>query len=142
MRNISEKMVTRRTAVAKALVQLSERSRPALIENAGPKKDILPTARAAAFLAVKNTFMALPHCHPIPVEACEAEFNLNGFELEILVSVTTNYKTGCEMEALHGASIAALTVYDMLKPVDNALEIKNVVLVKKTGGKSDVNRKE
>jgi cyclic pyranopterin phosphate synthase len=136
MRDISSKNNTLRIASARATVRLSPVAFDAIQHNSGPKTDILPTARVAAFMAVKNTAAALPHCHPVPVEACDVVFEVQPDRIDITVTVKTTYKTGCEMEAMHGASIAALTVYDMLKPVDKLLEIEHVQLMSKSGGKS------
>lgn len=137
MRDISAKRNTIRTATAEAVLHLKQESVDAVQNNTGPKPDIEATARAASFLGVKNTPGAIPHCHPIPVEAVRTDFFYGDGEIRITVTATTIYKTGCEIEAMHGASIAALTVYDMLKPVDKDIEIANIRLLKKTGGKSD-----
>lgn len=137
MRDISHKINTRRTARAKAVLEMSCSSVNLVRSNTGPKKDILPTAKAAAYLAVKNTANVIPHCHPMPVEHVDVSFEFSETEITIFVDVITTYKTGCEIEAMHGAQIAALTVYDMLKPVDKEITITNTVLCKKTGGKSD-----
>lgn len=137
MRDISNKITTLRTALASATVITKKEIVELIKENNTPKKDILPTARAAAFLAVKNTSSVIPHCHPIPVEYCNVDFEFNNNEIIITVLVKSIYRTGCEMEALHGASIAALTIYDMLKPVDKNVEIACIKLIKKHGGKSD-----
>jgi cyclic pyranopterin phosphate synthase len=103
-----------------------------------PKGDVFASAKIAALLAIKNTSNVLPHCHPIPVEFGKVEFKIkNKNIIEIQVKVKTIYKTGCEMEALHGASVAALTIYDMLKPIDENIEISSIKLLEKSGGKSD-----
>lgn len=137
MRDILHKISTRRTATALAVLKLKPESIAAIRENSGPKKDILATARAASFLAVKNTPSVIPLCHPLPVEAVETEFEFGDDELRILLTASTIYKTGCEVEAMHGASVAALVIYDMLKPIDKSVEIAGVRLLEKSGGKSD-----
>lgn len=137
MIDISHKPTTLRTASAEAILKLQNSTIDVVRKNTGPKKDILPTARAAAFLAIKNTASVLPHCHPLPVEAVGVDFELGDGFIRIEVQATTIYKTGVEIEAMHGASIAALTIYDMLKPVDKAIEIGTIRLVEKRGGKSD-----
>lgn len=106
-------------------------------DNTGPKQDVLATARAAAFLAVKNTPNVIPHCHPLPVEAVAVDYIFAETFIRIHVTAKTIYKTGCEVEAMHGASVAALTIYDMLKPVDDHVFISAIRLEEKTGGKSD-----
>lgn len=137
MRDITYKNRTHRIAIAEAIVEVSPESIKAIKENTTTKPDVLPTARASAFLAVKNTPYYLPHCHNIPIEYVQVDFELLQDKIKIIVEVHSIYKTGCEMEALHGASNAALVIYDMLKPMDNNIEIKNIRLVEKRGGKSD-----
>jgi cyclic pyranopterin phosphate synthase len=97
-------------------------------------------SKAAGLLAVKKTADLLPDCHPLPVEFTGIEYEINGLEIIIRITVKTNYKTGVEVEAMHGASVVALNIYDMLKPIDKHVEIFNIKLLKKTGGKSDINR--
>jgi molybdenum cofactor biosynthesis protein MoaC len=137
MRDISSKIHTLRIATASAEVHMSASSAELVKENKGPKQDVLPIARAAAFLAVKNTPNVIPHCHPLPVEAVAVDYVFSESFIRILVTAKTIYKTGCEVEAMHGASVAALTIYDMLKPVDDHVFISSVRLEEKTGGKSD-----
>ncbi len=137
MRNISPKPTTYRIATAEARLSMRNESVVAVRDNKGPKPDVLATARAAAFLAVKNTPGAIPHCHPIPIEAAQVHYEFLEEEIRIEMVVETIYKTGVEVEAMHGASIAALTIYDMMKPVDKEIEIKGVRLLAKKGGKTD-----
>lgn len=141
MRDISHKIITHRKAIAESVLKMKSDSVERVKTNTGPKKDILATARAASYLAVKNTASVIPHCHPLPIENVKTEFEFSERELKVLVEVETIYKTGCEIEAIHGAQIAALTIYDMLKPVDKDIEISSTRLLKKSGGKSDF-RKE
>jgi molybdenum cofactor synthesis domain-containing protein len=94
-------------------------------------------AKAAALLAVKKTSDVIPDCHPMPIESTSVNSEITNFEIKILVEVKTIYKTGVEVEAMHGASVAALTMYDMLKPIDKGVEIRAIRLVEKKGGKSD-----
>ncbi len=136
MKDISHKIDTLRTAAAEARIAVEASVLEAVRNNATPKPDVLATARAAALLAVKNTAAAIPYCHPIPVEAASVTFGFGEGVITVVMSVRTIYKTGCEMEALHGAAVAALTVYDMLKPMDRNMEIRSVKLLEKTGGKS------
>ncbi len=137
MRNISSKITTTRIATAEARLSMQPASVTAVRDNTGPKPDVLATARAAAYLAVKNTPGTIPLCHPIPIEAVHLEYEFLEEEIKIEVTVETVYKTGVEVEAMHGATIAALTIYDMMKPVDKEIEIRGVRLVGKKGGKSD-----
>lgn len=115
----------------------SEDTVEAVRSNAVPKGNVTETARTAALLAIKRTHELLPHCHPLPVEYAQVQFILDKNEIRIEVEAKTIYRTGVEMEALHGASTAALTVYDMLKPIDKNLEIASIRLLQKSGGKSD-----
>ena len=137
MRDITNKLITLRTAKTSAVVKMSAISVKAIKNNTTLKKDVLPVARAAAFLAVKNTCYVIPHCHPIPVESVTVDYELFSDRIKIIVIVKTHYKTGCEMEALYGASVCALTVYDMLKVQDGDIEIIEIKLEEKKGGKSD-----
>jgi molybdenum cofactor synthesis domain-containing protein len=87
--------------------------------------------------AVKKTSDMIPDCHPLPVEFTQVSYTFSGLEIHIAVEVHTVYKTGVEVEAMHGASVVALTLYDMLKPIDKGIEISNIRLLSKIGGKSD-----
>ena len=137
MRDISFKVKSLRVAKASSVLKMQNSSLKHVKDNTGPKPDILATAKASAYLAIKNTANVIPHCHPIPVENVNVEFDFNENELTVFVEVTTIYKTGCEIEAIHGAQIAALTIYDMLKPIDQNIEINSTKLISKSGGKSD-----
>lgn len=124
--------------MAQACVKVGAEGMSALKEGRVPKGDVIETAKTAAYFAVKNTAHALPHCHPIPVDHTHVSITLANNDTVVLeVTVKSVGKTGCEMEALHGASVAALTVYDMLKPIEKNMEILSVRLLEKTGGKSD-----
>lgn len=139
MIDITHKIDTLRKATAKAELSVSSKSISAIRNNNVPKGDVFNSAKIAGLLAVKNTCNVLPHCHPMPVEYTDFEFNIKKNNLiEIIIEVKTIYKTGCEMEALHGVSVAALTIYDMLKPIDKDIGIRNIFLLKKSGGKSDL----
>lgn len=137
MRDISHKGTTLRIALAEAHLKMRPESRDMVRDNTGPKPDIPATARAAGYLAVKNTPAAIPHCHPMPVEAVRIDFEYTETGIRILLEAKSIYKTGVEIEAMHGVAVAAMTVYDMLKPVDTDIEIQTIRLVKKTGGKTD-----
>ena len=138
MVDITHKITTLRTAVAQAIVKVgSPETIRAIIEKTVPKGDVLSVAKTAGLFAVKNTPNAIPDCHPMPIEFTGIEFECSEHAIEIAVTVKTIYKTGVEVEAMHGASIVALTIYDMLKPIDKNVEISTVKLLHKKGGKSD-----
>jgi molybdenum cofactor biosynthesis protein MoaC len=106
-------------------------------ENKIPKGNPLEVAKVAAIQAAKNTSQIIPYCHPLPVDFVGVEFVIGKAEIEVKVEVKAIYKTGVEMEALTGASVAALTLYDMMKMLDEDMEILGVKLLSKKGGKSD-----
>ena len=137
MRDISEKTATHRTATARAIVRASESTIDMVRQNKIPKGDPLPIAKIAAVYAAKNTGQLIPYCHPLPIDFADCTFSVGRDRIEITTEVKATYKTGVEMEALTAASVAALTVYDMLKMVDSGIEIESITLLKKTGGKSD-----
>jgi len=138
MINITHKNSTLRKAIASAIVKISKAETIDAIQNKSvPKGDVLECARVAGLFAVKKTSEMIPDCHPMPIEFTQINFRIEKLELHIEVEVHTIYKTGVEVEAMHGASVVALTVYDMLKPIDKGAEISNIRLVSKKGGKSD-----
>lgn len=138
MNDITHKIKTLRTAVAEATVVVSApETIQAIRNNQVPKGNVLEFARAAGLLAVKKTSDVIPDCHPLPVEGCTISSEILDDAIRIEVEVKTIYRTGVEVEAMHGAAIAALTMYDMLKPIDKGVEIKNIKLLRKKGGKSD-----
>lgn len=138
MIDITHKSNTLRTAIAEATVKVSlDETMQVIKDNEVPKGDLLESARVAALFGVKKTPELIPDCHPMPVEYTGVSFEMGEKEIKILVEVKTIYKTGVEVEAMHGASVAAMTMYDMLKPIDKGVEIHNIRLVKKRGGKSD-----
>ncbi len=142
MRDISEKKITVRTAVARAIVRASKNSIDAIRQNKVPKGDPLPIAKIAAIAAAKNTGHTIPYCHPLPIDFADCTFVVGNDSVEITAEVKATYKTGVEMEALTAVSVAALTIYDMLKMIDTNIVIENIHLVKKTGGKSDYHKPE
>lgn len=138
MIQITHKSNSLRKAVAQAVVRVSKESTmEAVIQRTVPKGDVLEFARVAGLFAVKKTSDVIPDCHPLPVEFTQVSYELSGLEILISVEVHTVYKTGVEVEAMHGASVVALTLYDMLKPIDKSIEISGIRLLSKTGGKSD-----
>ena len=139
MVNITHKASTLRKAIATAIVQVSSQSTIDAINNRlVPKGDVFEFARAAGLLAIKKTSDVIPDCHPLPVEFASITYNINQLALNISVEVHTIYKTGVEVEAMHGAAVTALVIYDMLKPIDHHVEILHVRLQEKTGGKTDL----
>ena len=140
MVDITHKITTQRTATAQAIVKVGSSETIEAIQNKTvPKGDVLEVARTAGLFAVKNTSNAIPDCHPLPVEYTAISYDIKEMEIYIEITVKTIYKTGVEVEAMHGASIVALTMYDMLKPIDKNVEISTVKLLHKKGGKSDFN---
>ena len=137
MKSITDKTITLRRAVAASTVLVKLETIERLKSNDLPKKDVLAIARAAAVMAAKKTSELIPYCHPIPIDFVEIEFEIEAHQIKIIASVEAIWKTGVEMEALAAASVAALTIYDMLKPVDKEIEIVSTKLLSKEGGKSD-----
>ncbi|MBT8186262.1 MAG: cyclic pyranopterin monophosphate synthase MoaC [Croceitalea sp.] len=139
MVDITQKNNTHRTAIAQAIVKVgSQKTIDAIITKQVPKGDVFAMSRAAGFLGIKKTADLLPDCHPLPIEFAAIDYTIEGLQIKVQVTVKTFYKTGVEVEAMHGASIVALNMYDMLKPIDKAIEITHIKLLKKTGGKSDI----
>ncbi|MEO7801419.1 MAG: bifunctional molybdenum cofactor biosynthesis protein MoaC/MoaB, partial [Ginsengibacter sp.] len=103
-----------------------------------PKGDVFEFSRAAGLLAIKKTSDVIPDCHPLPVEFASITYSVEDLHILINVEVHTIYKTGVEVEAMHGASVVALVMYDMLKPIDKAIEISTIKLESKSGGKTDL----
>jgi len=138
MVNITHKSYTLRKAIATAVVTASlPATIRAIEERKVPKGDIFEFARASALLAIKKTSDVIPDCHPLPVEYAAISYEIQGLSVVISVEVHTIYKTGVEVEAMHGASVAALVMYDMLKPIDKQVVIEKIGLQEKHGGKSD-----
>lgn len=138
MVDITHKSTTLRTAIAQAVVKVSKiETIQAIEQDAVPKGNVFAMSKAAGLLGVKRTPDILPDCHPLPIEFTSVEYMTNGLEITILFTVKTIYKTGVEVEAMHGASVVALNMYDMLKPIDKGIEIHAIKLLNKKGGKSD-----
>lgn len=139
MVNITKKSNTLRIAIASATVKVSKQETIDAVEQRKiPKGDVFEFARAAGLFGVKKTSDVIPDCHPLPIEYTAITYEIVGLSIIIHVEVHTIYKTGVEVEAMHGASVTALTMYDMLKPIDKGVEIENIRLLKKSGGKSDL----
>ncbi len=141
MVNVSDKKITKRTAVAKATMFLGSEiirhfTNDELITKKGP---VFQTATIAGIQAVKKTADIIPMCHPLLINGVDIDINiLNDEHVEVFCKVTIEGKTGVEMEALTGASATCLTIYDMCKAISQKMVIKEVRLVEKTGGKSDI----
>jgi cyclic pyranopterin monophosphate synthase len=139
MVNITHKSPTLRQAVAVGIVTVSKQETiDAMVNRKVPKGDVFEFSRAAGLLACKKTYEVIPDCHPLPVEYAAITHEISGMSIIIRVEVHTVYKTGVEVEAMHGVAITALTIYDMLKPIDDSIEISSIKLEKKKGGKSDI----
>ena len=134
MVDVSGKAATRRQAEASAFVAMKPEVLAALPQN--PKGDPLEVARIAGIMAAKRTAELIPMCHPLPLAVVDVELRLCENGVAITSKAATNAETGVEMEALVAASVAALTVYDMCKGADKSIEIREIVLESKTGGKS------
>ncbi len=138
MVNITHKLSTLRQAVALAEVTVSHAATiEAIVNKRVPKGDVFEFSRAAGLFACKKTYEVIPDCHPLPIEFTAITHSIEGLKIIIRVEVHTVYKTGVEVEAMHGAAITALTMYDMLKPIDKGIEISNIRLELKKGGKTD-----
>ena len=137
MFDIGDKSETLRIATAQAIVKVRPKTIRLIKEGKSPKGNIVDAARISATMAAKRTWDLLPYCHPIPIDHIKVDILIKTESIEVDVQVKTSWKTGVEMESLTGASIAALTIYDMLKPVDESLAIKSVKLLAKSGGMKD-----
>jgi cyclic pyranopterin phosphate synthase len=138
MVDVGGKPVQRRRAVAAATVRMAPETARRLREL--PKGDALATAQLAGIMAAKRTSDLIPLCHPLPLSHVEVELEVGEDAVEITAAAATAAQTGVEMEALTAASVAALTVYDMVKGIEPGVAIERVELLDKTGGKSDFHR--
>lgn len=138
MVDVTDKSVTERVAIAKGRIRMSKDAMRAILEGTASKGDVLGVARVAGIMAVKRTGELIPMCHPLMLTKCAVDFNVDedACEVEAVCTAKLSGKTGVEMEALTGVSVALLTIYDMLKAVDKRMEITGIHLAKKTGGKS------
>lgn len=138
MVDITSKSNSLRKAIATAIISVSKQETIEAVRNKTvPKGDVFEFSRAAGLFAIKKTSDVIPDCHPLPVEYASITHELEGLNILIRVEVHTIYKTGVEVEAMHGAAITALTIYDMLKPLDKGVEISSIKLEAKKGGKTD-----
>ena len=139
MVDVSGKSVTRRTAVAEARVQIPAPAAAELRQQnfVSAKGPVFQTAIIAGVMAAKRTHELIPFCHPLGIENCKIAIDMQGDDAVIRCTVSVHHKTGVEMEALTGASIAALTIYDMCKALTHNMVITGTRLIEKRGGKSD-----
>jgi cyclic pyranopterin phosphate synthase len=144
MVDVSDKSATKRTAVAEARVQFPPAVAAALRENGlrSPKGPVFDTAIVAGVMGAKRTHELIPFCHPLGLESCRIAVEMEGDSALIRCTVSVHHKTGVEMEALTGASIAALTIYDMCKALSHDIVISDTRLIAKDGGKSSYSLKE
>jgi cyclic pyranopterin phosphate synthase len=142
MVDIGEKPVTQREAAASCAIRLRPETLGLIRANKIAKGEVLNTARLAGIQAAKRTFELIPLAHPIPIDRVAVEMDLQKSGIKVICLVKTEARTGAEMEALTGAAVAALTIYDMVKAVDRGAEITRLRLDFKSGGKSGVFRRK
>jgi cyclic pyranopterin phosphate synthase len=142
MVDVGAKAETHRIATASGFIRMLPATLEIVASGTAKKGDVLGVARIAAIQAAKKTSELIPLCHPVPLTAVNVEFSLDreGSRIECRATVECTARTGVEMEALTAASVAALTVYDMVKGIERGVEIASVALLAKTGGKSDYAR--
>lgn len=134
MFDVTNKPDTLRTALAQAIVKTSPDTIRLIKEGKSPKGDVVEAAKVAATMAAKRTWDFLPYCHSIPIDNVKVDVELKDGLIEVLVETKTVWKTGVEMESLTAAAIGALTIYDMLKPIDDNLSVESIKLIEKRGG--------
>jgi cyclic pyranopterin phosphate synthase len=140
MVDVGRKATTDRRAVARAVVRMSAKTAAAVRRGDAPKGDVLGTARIAGIQGAKRTAELIPLCHPLPLSFVDVRMEVRDDRVEIETEARTSAQTGVEMEALTAASVAALTVYDMVKGLERGVEIAEVTLVEKSGGRHDWRR--
>jgi len=136
MVDVGGKDTTAREAVASGLVRMSARTRALVLERELPKGDVLEVARVAGIMGAKRTSDLIPLCHPIGIDSVHVELQEHDEGISVTATVRTTQKTGVEMEALTAVSIAALTIYDMVKGTERGVAITDLVLLRKSGGRS------
>ncbi len=138
MVDVTEKRITDRVATAVGRILVGQQTYDAIRGGTAQKGDVLGVARVAGIMAAKRTHELIPMCHPLPLGKCTLDFSMLPEELAVEVRCTVRVagQTGVEMEALTGATVALLTVYDMCKAIDKGMEIQSVYLLRKSGGKS------
>lgn len=140
MVDVSEKIDTEREAVAIGTVSMKRETIERIKEGTISKGDVLSVAQVGGIMGAKSTPQIIPMCHPIMISGCDISFRIDveNTKIEITATTKTVGKTGIEMEALTAVSTAALTIYDMCKAIDREMVINNIMLVKKSGGKSGI----
>lgn len=141
MFDVGHKVETYRIAKAQAILKVKPETISLIKEGKTPKGDIFETAKVSGTLGAKKTSDLLPYCHPLPIDNVTIDVSLNQDSIEIIAETETVWKTGVEMESLTAVSVAALSIYDMLKPIDDSLVIESIKLLNKKGGKSDFQQK-
>lgn len=136
MVDVGDKPVTTRTATASGFIRMAAATVQAVREHRTPKGDPLEVARLAGIMAAKRTAELIPLCHPLPLTHVDVQLDVRDDGIQITATARTDSKTGVEMEALAAVSVAALTLYDMCKALDKAMEITDIRLESKTGGRS------
>jgi len=136
MVEVGHKPVTQRTAVAQGRIRMTAEAMAAIAEGRVAKGDVLATARIAGIMAAKRTSDLIPLCHPLPLSSVEVTLEPEGTAMVVTATARISAQTGVEMEAMVAASVALLTLYDMVKAMDKAMVIEQVRLLSKTGGKS------
>jgi cyclic pyranopterin phosphate synthase len=143
MVDITHKSPSLRKAIAQAIVSVSSQETiDAIVQRKVPKGDVFEMAKTAGLFAAKRTSDMIPDCHPLPIEFTSISYKIEGLDVHIHAEIHTIYKTGVEVEAMHAASVVALTMYDMLKPIDKGISINQIKLLEKKGGKTDFAKKE
>ena len=142
MVDVGEKAVTERRARARATVRMSAETAAAVARGDAPKGDVVATARIAGIQAAKRTAELIPLCHPLPLSFVDVRIAIGEDRVEIEAEARTSAQTGVEMEAMTAASVTALTVYDMVKGLERGVEISEVVLLEKSGGRHDWRREQ
>ena len=140
MVDVGAKPVTERRAVAEALIRMEPSTAAAVVAGDAPKGDVIGTARIAGIQAAKRTAELIPLCHPLPLSFVDVEAEVGKTEVVLTAEARTTGQTGVEMEAMTAAATAALTVYDMVKGLERGVEIAEVVLLEKSGGRHDWRR--
>ncbi len=138
MVDVTDKNDTVREAVATGYIIVSDEVLDAILNHKNKKGDVLTVAQIAGITGAKKTSDLIPLCHNVPISSCKLNFEIDGNKIHATSTLKTTYKTGIEMEALTSVSIALLTIYDMCKAIDKKMEIHDIKLCKKTGGKSDI----
>ncbi|NMM62728.1 cyclic pyranopterin monophosphate synthase MoaC [Clostridium sp. P21] len=140
MVDVSEKSDTEREAIAKGSIYMKEETLKRISDGGIKKGDVLSVAQVGGIMGAKNTSQIIPMCHPIMISGCDIRFDLDFENLKIDIEAVTKTvgKTGIEMEALTAVSVAALTIYDMCKAIDRQMIISDIMLMRKSGGKSGV----